>query len=603
MRRAFEILIPIQLLLLYLRFISSAGFAAVFMIRRWSMLRPLNIVLLDENTDTLIMASITLVTSALLAYRYKKFLPFLSVSLAVLSLALSLQALHLHAVSISLLSALTALTYLLFNREIRLAHALRWFLLSLVAVEALGFSGWISYILFGGINPYTEPTFLQDIEAKLVYSLSPLTPVLATTFILSTILLLIVKPLKPLEGSRPAIQLKQLQNFLEKVLSKLKGDINNFGYREGILLVSSITLPIIAVFLLYSRTLNPSGMVVSVDIVYYVDYLNSLKKYGGNIFEIFYDMMSRDRPLTYLMIYAISAATKLDFETVSIYSPIILSPLFIISVYYLTYTLFRNSFYSSLACFITATGQFTTSTIYGGFLANWLGLALAYSSLAMLIKAAEANSSKMLASSIFLSILSHMAHPVPWNFLITASLITATLMLIQKNRERQAIKTMIIYLLVNLTYDFFKTRIMGFSGGTASAQSIVAAGVSMENFINFWQINVFTVYYYVGGAFNFLPAYLLALLGFTLFTSDRSLKLDILKIWVLAGIPLYLLGPDAFQMRTLQNIPTDFFTAAGILMIDDYLSTKDKLASALFISLIYFLYLNNLIRFIANLPF
>jgi hypothetical protein len=142
-----------------------------------------------------------------------------------------------------------------------------------------------------------------------------------------------------------------------------------------------------------------------------------------------------------------------------------------------------------------------------------------------------------------------------------------------------------------------------FTGATVVAESIVSTELSFANLVNFWPINVFMAYFHVGGAFNFPPTYIFALLGMAVFSIARFLKFDILRMWVLAGLPLYLLGPDYVQARTLQNIPIDIFASGGLVMVLEYLSLKDKILSALLLIFIYLLYLNNLLRFIVNLPF
>jgi hypothetical protein len=282
---------------------------------------------------------------------------------------------------------------------------------------------------------------------------------------------------------------------------------------------------------------------------------------------------------------------------------VILSPLLILSIYYLASKLFKDRLYSSLTCFLTATGPFTTASLYGGFLANWLGLSLAYLSLAILIKSTEQNSVRLLTASIFLSILSHLAHPVPWNFLILATILTAVLLAFRRHSDGRILKLAATFIIANILYDLLKTRVLGFAGATVVAQSIISTELSINNLVNFWPINVFMTYFHVGGAFNFPPTYFLALIGMVLFSLVKSLKLDILKMWVVAGLPLYLLGPDYVQARTLQNIPVDFFASAGFLVISNYLSSRDRFSPIFFIVFIYVLYLNNLLRFTVNLPF
>ena len=603
MKKIIEVLCSILILSSYLKLISSIGAASIFMIRRWSMLKPLSIVFVNESVDCLAVAFTALILSILLTYKYRTFPSFLFIFLSILSIASSTLTLYQYSMSLSLIVGFLMSIYItLVKKETTLALIFRWLLVLLIIFEVLGFSGWLLYLLHGGINPYTEPTSLQDLEAKIAYSLSPLTPVFMTIFMLSIFLIAVAKPLKPIEGGKPAEQLGRVKAFLEDVAKNMGQHAVRYRPWNMILLSSSLILPVFAVFLLYSPIVNPSSMTVSVDIVHYVNYLNQVRGSSENSLEILSSMLGRDRPLTLLVIYSISILSGLDFKTVSIYLPIILSPLLIFSIYYLALTLFRDRLYSSLTCFLTAAGPFTTASLYGGFLANWLGLSLAYLSLAMMIKSIEQGSVRLLTASILLSILSHLAHPVPWNFLILATILAA-LPSLRKHSSKRVLKLMATFIIINILYDLLKTRVFGFAGATAVAQSIISTELTVNNLVNFWPINVFMTYFHVGGAFNLPPTYFSALIGMVLFNLVKSFKLDILKMWVVAGLPLYLLGPDYVQARTLQNIPVDFFASAGLLAISNYLSARDKLSQIFFIAFIYLLYLNNLLRFTVNLPF
>ena len=605
MKKIVEVLLPVLLVSSYLKVISFSGITPILMIRRWNMAKPLSIVFINDFIDCLAIALIALTVSVLLAHRLRKYLsPLLLISVSVASIMFLAVSLYYYSALASLLVGLFSIIYAGFLRkEISLRSLAKYLLSILLIIEAVGVVGWILYMLHGGVNPYTEPLPLQDFETKMIYSLSSLTPVLATLFMLSIPLLIIVKPLKPIKGSTPEQLLNRFNAFVRKAISNLGKHSEKHDAWSRVFLFSALIIPVLATFLLYTPIINPSNMTISVDILHYVNFLRNAQESSENGFEFLYNVFRSDRPLTLLTIYPISRLFAVDFRIVCIYLPAILSPFLILSLYYLTFSLFRNKLYSSLACFLVATGPFTTASLYGGFLANWLGLSLAYLSLAMLLKSVESYSVKALLLSVLLSILSHLAHPVPWNFLMAAVVLTALVSVARRNSVRGVLKLLVIFIVVNLLYDFVKTRVLKFSGATAVAESIVSTELSFDNLVNFWPINVFMVYFHVGGAFNFPPTYVFALLGMIVFSVIRFLKFDIMRMWVLAGLPLYLLGPDFVQARTLQNIPIDVFASGGLAIVLEYLSLKDRLLPSLLLVFIYLLYLNNLLRFVVNLPF
>jgi hypothetical protein len=604
MRKIIEILLPILIVFSYLKVLSFSGVTSILMIRRWSMAKPLSIVFINDFIDCLAIAFIALTISILLAYECRKYPSFLLILASAISIIFLASSLYFCSALTSLFVGLFSTIYAAsLKKEIRLSHLARYLFSLLLLIEAVGVIGWLLYLLHGGINPYMEPLPLQDLETKIIYSFSPLTPVLATLFMLSIPLFIIVKPLRPIEGSRPAELLNRFKAFTKNAVSNLSRHSEKYGAWSRIFLFSALIIPALATFLLYTPAVNPSNMVIGVDILYYVDFLRDLQGSSQNGLEFLYKVFSSDRSLTLLIIYSISRLFAIDFRLASIYLPAILSPFLILSLYYLTLNLFRNKLCASLACFLAATGPFTTASFYGGFLANWLGLSLTYLSLNIMMKSIEQYSMKALLLSILLSILSHLAHPVSWSFLMAAITLTALLVTAQRNTGRGILKFLAAFIAVNILYDFIKTRILKFTGATVVAESIVSTELSFANLVNFWPINVFMAYFHVGGAFNFPPTYIFALLGMAVFSIARFLKFDILRMWVLAGLPLYLLGPDYVQARTLQNIPIDIFASGGLVMVLEYLSLKDKILSALLLIFIYLLYLNNLLRFIVNLPF
>ena len=185
MRKIVEVLLPILMVSSYLKVLSFSGFAPILMIRRWSMARPLSIVFVNDFMDCLAIAFIAFTVSVLLVYSSRKLLlPFLLISASVISVILLAASLYFYSALASLLVGLFSTIYAGFLRKkISLCSLARYLLSLLVLIEGAGVVGWILYLFHGGINPYTEPLPLQDFETKMIYSLSSLTPVLATLFL------------------------------------------------------------------------------------------------------------------------------------------------------------------------------------------------------------------------------------------------------------------------------------------------------------------------------------------------------------------------------------------------------------------------------------
>lgn len=604
MKRVLELGLPFIIVSAYMKTVSFSGMASVMLIRRWSMLRPLNIVFINDYIDTLIISMATLFLTTLSAYRYKDFQTYILLILSSSSLILSIVSYHYISTTLSLLVALyLTIRFSLIRKDIASTRMLTVFFSIAVLIGLLSLSGWILYFIYGGVNPYREPTPLQDVEAKLLYSFSAYTPILVIIFLLFLPLTFIVKPLAPIEGSRPAEILEKFKNFLKRLNTEFN-DIHNreFTVWSLVLFISSILMPIFITFSLYSKTVNPSGMIVGVDILNYVDKIGSILLESPTDKDILVNLVKTDRPLPLLFIYYASTFLYVPIKTFSMYASCLLAPLLAVATYFLARRIFRNTLYSSLTSFMISTGPYTAASLYGGFLANWLGLSITFASIAALFKALEEKSAGLLIFSIILSILSHLSHPIPWSFMVAAVTLYGLFYMLKKDRNPTSLKFIWIFTLINIAFDIIKTRVLRFSGASLVAHSMILTDLSLENLLNFWEINVFMFYYHVGGAFNFPPTYLLAILGMILLQS-RNVNVDCMKTWIIIGLPIYLFGPDYFQARTLQNIPIDFFTSAGAITIFYYLFRRDKISANLLLLLVLLTYLNNTLRFSANLPF
>lgn len=605
MRKVLEFGLPFLIIFAYMKAVSFSGLASVMLIRRWSMLRPLNIVFINDYVDALLISMATLLLTILSTYKGKTRQAYILILVSMVSLLLSIASYGYISMILSFLIATWITIYLSFiKNDIEFTKMLKVFLIVLVTIGLLSFSGWILYFMNGGVNPYREPTYLQDFETKLIYSLSTYVPILATIFLLSPLLIFILKPLEPVEESRPAKLLEGFKDFLKKVSL----NINNLHGIELrlwsiVLFASALLIPFLLTFQLYSKTVNPSGMIIGVDILNYVNTIDNITSNSSTDTDVFINMMKTDRPLSILLIYFASRFLGVSVKTFSMYAPCLLAPLLALTTFFLAKRIFKNNLYASLVSFMISTGPYTTASLYGGFLANWLGLSLAFTSLAILFKALEERKISILIISMLFSILSHLSHPIPWSFMIAMLTFYGILYLLRKDEAKPSFRPIWMFVLTNAAFDLVKTRVIGFSGASLTAQSIISTELSPENFLNFWQINVFMFYYHVGGAFNLPPVYILALLGMILFLQLKNMKIDCLKSWVIVGLPLYFLGPDYFQARTLQNIPIDFYTAAGTITIFYYLYERDRISANIFLLLVLLTYLNNILRFTANLPF
>ena len=86
----------------------------------------------------------------------------------------------------------------------------------------------------------------------------------------------------------------------------------------------------------------------------------------------FVTVSSGDRPITLFFLLFIIEITTVDDPSVIEYFPIILLPLFILTVFFLTKELFSNDTTALFSAFLSGVSFHLLVGIYAGLYANWL---------------------------------------------------------------------------------------------------------------------------------------------------------------------------------------------------------------------------------------
>jgi len=319
----------------------------------------------------------------------------------------------------------------------------------------------------------------------------------------------------------------------------LRIEDNNKDKYKFLILLIAIILSIIIPLYPYLPKVNPEGFIVSVDVPNYIDNVNKIKEEG-----LSYEIIKGDRPLALIIIYFLHSI--LGLEGIK-FLPTLLSPLLVISVYFLVKETLKDKFLASVSSFLTSTSHYIIVGIYGGFFANWIALILMMFYISFLLK------KKPIASLLLILIL--FTHPYTWTPLMLSTLLFFFLFQGSSLKERlKGLKEpMLIIILPNVFADIFKVYFIGGVGGTTSDYSLAINYLSLEGFSQRFLNLDFTFSTYVGGYLSNPLILLLSLLALINPYKNNLIKF-ISCLVLIISIPS-LLGNYVIQSRLFYLLP------------------------------------------------
>jgi hypothetical protein len=328
------------------------------------------------------------------------------------------------------------------------------------------------------------------------------------------------------------------------------------------LLIASITLSIIASIYPYLQSINPQNLLIGVDTEYYI---NSTEILDSNVFQAF-NITGGSRPLIHLAIFSIIRLTGINSLIVVKYFPILLNPLLTISVFFITYQIYRDEKHASWAAFFTASGYQVTINMYSFFLTNMLGLVLAFFSLGFLFRTLREDDISSLLVASLLGTLLVFTHP--WTLSQYFASVTALTGFIfyryrTEGKEYKLLKPLIIYLGILVIAEIAKSIFLKGFGGMAA---ISLSFEGLEGFFEFWSHNIFSIQFLYGGLHSNLILILLAIAGAFLLDYENIYE-RYFTILIALTSTVFLIGTEMIKSRLLFNLPIGIFAALGFLHV------------------------------------
>ena len=328
----------------------------------------------------------------------------------------------------------------------------------------------------------------------------------------------------------------------------------------------SITIGIIP----HLPTINKDNQRIGADTDYYVVWVGRLVNSSSVqelIGQAFVKQNHGDRGLTLLFLFGLVKLTNGNPFSTFEHLPILLGPVLLLVVYFLTRELTSSDIASLLASFLTSVSFHTTIGIYGGFYANWFALTIGFLSILFLVRFLNrGNKMSLICYSILIMILL-FSHVYTWTIFVLVIVIFLVASLKLKYYEKKRIALVAIVLVASFATDFVKMVITNSAGGIeGDIKWARLTNIGPEQFTQRWTNLSRTTYSFVGGQFNNM-----IILSLAIYWLYRSSLLKPESILILAflsiGIIPFLIGDWIIQTRIFYDIPFQIPAALGLAYI------------------------------------
>ncbi|MCX8169147.1 MAG: hypothetical protein N3E39_02900 [Candidatus Methanomethylicia archaeon] len=343
----------------------------------------------------------------------------------------------------------------------------------------------------------------------------------------------------------------------------------------------------------YIPYINPYFYPVGVDFKWYSD---GLIKFESNPISIF-DFLGGSRPLLILFLYGFKNLFGFGVKEAVTFFPVILNPLFVISVFLLVWIVFDDLYLASISAFFASMSFKITVNMYSYFLANMTALILIMFGLTFMLIYYKFKFKYALISALIIYNLALLTHP--WTYMQFSTSIAFTLLihLIKFKSFKKLINEDVALILILLPSIPIAIILLPF--GVSQFQFFLETIKTMNfnSLFNFWYNSIFISFLLYGGfqmnIFTFFTAFLALLYPSTGF-GDELLR----SIVIISSIP-YLFIDGSFQSRILFNLPMEIFSSVFLYRIISSESISFKMRSLIF-SLAIISQFNYLFRCLAN---
>ena len=266
-----------------------------------------------------------------------------------------------------------------------------------------------------------------------------------------------------------SLPIKLLTRRLVNKLSKLEIRLPNYSIRTRtkILYLSFFMgLSIVLGFIPQQSSINTDNHTVGTDSRDYVRWVDKLEKSGSTdilLKHAFLSIAGGDRPLTLLFLMLTAKILPYDHTFTIDRIPLVLSPILVLVVFFLTRELTSNDIASLLASFLTVVSFQTLVGTYAGFYANWVALIVGYLSFVFAFKYLKKPTKLTLVIYSTLIVVTLFCHVYTWTILMVVMIIFL-LVVLKLNYYRRSALLLLLIIVGSIAIDVSR---MAFTGSSA----------------------------------------------------------------------------------------------------------------------------------------
>lgn len=412
-----------------------------------------------------------------------------------------------------------------------------------------------SFLLFS-IQPSSIPIHNYSYPPYVLFS--NLAPVLILLLLFSFFINILIRKLK-------------LHTILTKFTESSLAIPSAFGYARLptktkifyllIIIILSVTLFLIP----HNPIVNETNQLIGVDTDEYMEWeliLINSNSIHDLIHKAFVNISSGDRPITLLFLLLIIEITTIDDPYVIEYFPLILSPLFVLAVYFLTKELLSNDTTALFAAFLSGVSFHLLIGIYAGLFANWLALIVGYFAITLFFKYLR-GSNQIFGIFFFISLIVLLfTHIYTWVAITMVLTIFGIYSLKVCNTKRKRLLFLLLTIAISVIVEVVRINLMDTSGGIRQI-NVVSKGLSLDLSYQSWENLTFATLIYVGGIFSNFIIYILAIY-WALRSSLKDHSTIFLFIFLSIGIIPIFIGDEVLKARLFFDIPFQIPAAVAL---------------------------------------
>ncbi|MGB9760048.1 MAG: hypothetical protein ACP5LN_10550 [Thermoproteota archaeon] len=463
-----------------------------------------------------------------------------------------------------------------------------------IFVEGLSALRWATYPVFYS-SMYSDLTWIfSKLDSFLFYSFNAtLGSYIILFFIFSFPISILPFISIKLHGRKFLVAIHKAKNETK--------DIKIFGDEKVALIFSFFTLLYLSYYA-YLLPLNPEGKFVSVDLVFYKEYLEKFMALGFNErgFSYLLHETGGGRATVVLLTYLFNIFLQNTAEAIK-FSYFFASYLLVLSTFLSLRALTKNRTLATLSVYLSTFSIQTVVGLYAGYLANWIAISLLLLTTTSFSLAFKDR--KYFFVSILFSTLALFSHPWSWTIVILATLLLFPLnfflskLKLRRPYNKEESLLVGIFFVVNLLLDALKQYFLNSLGGAYADYSITKSTFLISNMFILERNLNFLAQVFVGGYTTNVLVFLLSILGVAQLLKYDGSFFDVLFLILPIVAAPFMFVDAAIQSRLIYFLPLNVYSTLGFYEVLKKLEEKSYTIAFVLVLLL----LNYSFRSVANL--